>query len=29
MGENFNAKALIWKKSIEEMVTTLNLLNAV
>ena len=29
MGQNFDAKVLIWKKSIEETVTALNLLNAI
>ena len=29
MGENFDAKVLLWKKSVEETVTALNLLNAV
>ena len=29
MGENFDAKVLIWKKCVEETLTALNLLNAV
>ena len=29
MGENFDAKVLLWKKSVEETVTALNFLNAV
>lgn len=29
MGENFDAKVLLWKKSVEETATALNLLNAV